>query len=268
MASKSTTQALTPFGSLLRDHFEKGAELAKQSEGYRLTPPATGNSGYAVGWVQRDLVYTPNDLKKVIEILKQDSALAQQAEKLTTILGKKASRLTKADRTFLEQNRRRIDDALSSDAGRKVLEDISAAQAKKLEQKVNELAAKAGPLAREFMNSTEGKLRIADYLNQFGTNTDRLEPFLQGREVMLNNGRNRIKLDRPMTVEKWRDYVGSTLHGTRDPGDVDRRFRAVDKALERQGLKPDAPRREGRAAPERDEEARVPARSAAAAGRQ
>ena len=49
MASKSTTQALTPFGSLLRDHFEKGAELAKGSQGYRLSRPATGNSGYAIG---------------------------------------------------------------------------------------------------------------------------------------------------------------------------------------------------------------------------
>ena len=53
MASKSTTQAVTPFGSLLRDHFEKGAELAKGSQGYRLSRPATGNSGYAIGWAQR-----------------------------------------------------------------------------------------------------------------------------------------------------------------------------------------------------------------------
>lgn len=255
MTEHTRTKPLSRFQTMLKDHFSHGGEVANPAQGNRLSNPATANSGYSVGWVQRDLARAPNDLEKVMGVLKQDSVLAGEANRLTTILGKKASQLTGADREFLEDQKSRINIQLGTEEGRKILDEISAAQAKKLEQKVNELATKAGPLAREFMNSTEGKPRIANYLNQFGTNTDRLEPFLQGREVMLNNGRNRIKLDRPMTVEKWRDYVGSTLHGTRDPGDVDRRFRAVDKALERQGLKPDAPRREG-------------ARSAAAAGRQ
>lgn len=86
-----------------------------------------------------------------------------------------------------------------------MLEDISAAQAEKLEQKVNELAARAGPDAKAFMASTEGRLRIADYLNRFGLSTERLEPFLQGKAVTLNDGKTRLRLDGPMTVETWRD---------------------------------------------------------------
>lgn len=236
----------TRLQELLYEHFSQGGEVATLEEGWRLTDPPTPNSGYSVGWLQLDLAGAKgtDEFKAVMGVIARHPQLAGNAKAINAIekaLEKKDADLTASDKSVIKQYGDLINQALASPEGKRTLDQIGFERLEEIEGDIEHLKSIAGPEAKPFLESQEGQLLIADYINQFGGPTV-LEDFVQGKEVTLNDGKNKIKLDGPLTFEKWREYVGKTRFGESHPTIIDSRFDNVKDTLGRHRLLPDAPR--------------------------
>ncbi len=242
------TQAIRPktrFQDLLFKHFSQGGEVASPEEGWRLTSPPTPNSGYSVGWIQLDLSSADkkSEFDAIMAVLARDPVLNENIEAIRTALEKKDADLTASDKSVIKQYGDLINQALASPEGKRTLDQIGFERLEEIEDDIEHLKSIAGPEAKPFLESQEGQLLIADYINQFGPpSPDKLQRFVQGGEVELNDGKNKIKLDGPLTFEKWREYVDKTRFGESHPTIIDSRFDNVKDTLGRHRLLPDAPR--------------------------
>ncbi len=232
----------TQLQKLLYEHFSQGGEVASPEEGWRLTSPPTPNSGYSVGWIQLDLSRAkPGESDAVMAVLARDPDLANDIDAIEGILKKKDADLTASDKSVIKQYGDLINQALASPEGKRTLDQIGFERVEEIESDIEHLKSIAAPEAKPFLESQEGQLLLGDYINQFGGPTV-LEDFVQGKEVTLNDGKNKIKLDGPLTVEKWQEYVGKTRFGESHPTIIDSRFDNVKDTLGRHRLLPDAPR--------------------------
>ena len=238
----------TRLQELLYEHFSHGGEVARREDGWRLTSPPTPGSGYSVGWLQLDLAGAKgtDEFKAVMGVIARHPQLAGNAKAINAIekaLEKKDADLTASDKSVIKQYGDLINQALASPEGRKTLDRIGFERVEEIEGHIENLKSIAGPEAKPFLESQEGQLLIADYINQFGPpDRDKLQKFIQGGEVELNDGKNKIKLDDPLTFEKWREYVDKTRFGESHPTIIDSRFDNVKDTLGRHRLLPDAPR--------------------------
>ncbi len=241
------TQAIGPktrFQDLLFKHFSQGGEVASPEQGWRLTDPPTPGSGYSVGWIQLDLsgADKESEFDPLMTVLARDPVLDENIEAIRTALEKKDAELTASDKSVIKQYGPLINQALASPEGKKTLDRIGFERLEEIEGHIENLKSIAGPEAKPFLESQEGQLLIADYINQFGPpDRDKLQKFIQGGEVELNDGKNKIKLDDPLTFEKWREYVDKTRFGENYPTIIDSRFDNVKDTLGRHRLLPAAP---------------------------
>ena len=234
----------TRLQELLYEHFSQGGEVASLEQGWRLTSPPTPNSGYSVGWIQLDLsgADKESEFNAVMGVLARDPVLDENIKAIRTALEKKDADLTASDKSVIKQYGDLINQALASPEGKRTLDQIGFKRLEKIEGDIEHLKSIAVPEAEPFLESQEGQLLIADYINQFGPpSPDKLQKFIQGGEVELNDGKNKIKLAGPLTFEKWREYVDKTRFGENYPTIIDSRFDNVKDTLGRHRLPPDAP---------------------------
>ena len=138
--------------------------------------------------------------------------------------------MTSADRSLVEGEKRAIDRALRSAAGRALIDALHTEHVGKLKGQVNPLRDVANVEARGFVRSVPGRLYIADYCNQFGA-PDTFGRYVQGRPVRI--GGARVSLLEKLTVPVWTRYVMATKYANAHPDDIKRRLKTPPASFAR-----------------------------------
>ena len=225
-------------------------ELEGGKNAYKLSEAKIGKSGYSFGPAQFDLSQhtRKNDPVRIAfeEILRAKSGLDDKTIEAIMDDVKKSGTSDVVDK---KENRAAIEAALASDFGIDKIDEIYRPHLAEIERDVDELVeiGRKNPNAKVFVESMEGRLRLADFKNQFGPFTD-VKKFLAGEKVIFEfedaDGKTvtkEVQIEGEFTVEQWEKYVGSIEFGSKNPGDVERRQGNILGVLGEQKVAPDAP---------------------------
>lgn len=222
MSNKSNLQLHSEFGNRLR-------EVLVAAEGdSKISIPKSGNSGVSVGPLQLDLAKQDTFREQLIEIGVQNK-LIEDSKKgradadglLRTRNGASAGMVKKAE----ELGQKLAGSPGAADA----LAAAEKAQLNKVKATVERICGQAGADAKAFCGSLQGQLELASHIHQFGPSTEKLEAYLRGETIELDSGKNKTKIEGPLTVEQFRGgFRGKTKWAGGSKDGSDSRNKRVD----------------------------------------
>lgn len=231
MSNKSNFQLHSEFSDRLRN------VLVAAENSSKVSIPRSGDSGVSVGPLQLDLAKQDVFRKNLIEVgvrnkLIEDSEKGRaDADKLLqTRNGASADMVKKAEE---------LGQKLASSSG--AADAIGGAERVQLDDvksTVERVCGQAGVDAKEFCGSLQGQLELAAHLHQFGTHsTEKLEAYLRGETIELDSGKNKVKIEGPLTVEQFREgFRGKTKWASGSAPGNNSRNQNVDGYYKKNGI--------------------------------
>ena len=189
------------------------------AKAYELSHARLGKSGYTVGHSQVDLSENSDAADAVVKLI-DDLATISKADKTTIITALK----NKEANATVTANIAKINAALKTAAGNKVVDDIHKANLAVVAGRVQGVINAATPANRAFLSTHLGRALLADNVNQYGLPTS-LSPFVGGAEIERLGTKH--KLDAPLGIKSYVDYVGGYFFSQLNPGDMKRRMEAT-----------------------------------------
>lgn len=230
ISNKSNFQLHSAFSDRLRN------VLVEAEKSFEISIPRSGDSGVSVGPLQLDLAKQDMFRKNLIEVGVRNK-LIENSEKgradadrlLRTRNGASADMVKKAEE---------LGQKLASSSG--AADAIGAAEKVQLDDvksTVERVCGQAGVDAKAFCGSLQGQLELASHIHQFGTSTEKLEAYLRGETIELDSGKNKTKIEGPLTVEQFRDgFRGKTKWASGSTPGNDSRNRRVDGYYRKNGI--------------------------------
>ena len=225
--SKSTVpdrENLTPFQKDLVAVLNHN-ELYGGRGAYRSQHAGTAKSGYSFGYAQHDLGTNPEARKAFLAMLRKFGRENPE------ILGGKARSdiqraLEQGDKKEIERHKDAINHVLSGEAGKATINAMAPEQLSKLVKEVDDVVetGESNPLAKDFVNSREGKVAIADLINQYG-NANTFRWYVSGKEVSIDGAK--VKLDRKLDWKGYVEYVNRFKYAKANPDDAMRRLENI-----------------------------------------
>lgn len=198
MSNKSNFQLHSEFSDRLRN------VLVAAENSSKVSIPRSGDSGVSVGPLQLDLAKQDTFRKQLIEIGVQNKLIEDSRKGradadglLRTRNGASAGMVKKAE----ELGQKLAGSPGAADA----LAAAEKAQLDKVKSTVDRVCGQAGADAKAFCGSLQGQLELAAHIHQFGTDTKKLEAYLRGEQTELNYGKNKVKMEGPLSVERFRE---------------------------------------------------------------
>lgn len=208
-------------------------EIGREEIAYRLNWLGTAESGFSFGFARFDLATGSSEAREAfLSILRErgaeDNLLAGLLPTLETVVAKPVGEMSDQELNLVNFNKRRINAALGSAAGRRVINRLHLDHIRTLERQVAPLGEVANDLARDFVRSLEGKVYMADYCSRFGEPTT-LTRFIRGEVVTF--GGNDHRLTEALTRDVWRRFVMSTRYAQKYPNEIRRRLRNIARVV-------------------------------------
>ena len=193
----------------------------RTADAYKLSHAGLGKSGYSVGHSQVDLSEHPKLADDIWELVDSITTISEaDKETIKTALHNKEVNAT------VTANLSKINAALKTTAGYKAVDDIHKANLAVVAGRVQGVINAATPANRAFLSTKLGRALLADNVNQYGI-PDYLSALVGGAEVELIGTKH--KLDAPLGIKSYVDYVGGYFFSQMNPGDMERRMEATAK---------------------------------------
>jgi hypothetical protein len=198
MSNKSNLQLHSEFGNRLRE-----ALVAAEGDS-RISIPKSGDSGVSVGPLQLDLAKQDVFRKNLIEVGVQNK-LIEDSEKGRADADKLLQTRNGASADIVKKAEELGQKLAASSGAADILAAAEKAQLDKVKATVERVCGQAGADAKAFCGSLQGQLELASHIHQFGPSTKKLEAYMRGETIELDSGKNKAKIEGPLTVEQFRD---------------------------------------------------------------
>lgn len=213
-------------------------EIGREETAYRLNWVGTAESGFSFGFARFDLAAGPGEAREAfLAILRDrgsdDNLLAGLLPTLESVIAKPVGEMSDQELNLVNYNKRRINAALGSLAGRRVIDRLHLDHIRMLQHQVGPLGDIANEQARDFVQSLEGRVYMADYCSQFGEPTT-LRGFIRGEVVTFGGSDHRLA--ETLTREVWRRFVMSTRYAQKYPNEIRRRLRNIARVVREDDL--------------------------------
>jgi hypothetical protein len=217
-------------------------ELEGGKKAYEFKWAGTKESGPSFGGNQMDIAYSAVGRECLLRIVKNVRAdnfqllfSESEVQVIEQILSQPQKMVGKnAEKIF--DNHEKLNEALSSGLGRKIIDDFYSYEIHSRAQKIEKIAEslKRGP-GKTFAQSTEGRLYLFDYDNQYdiGSNSP-LVRYLNGEEVTLKSGEKIPRFTKEkFTGEDFFDFLTHLKYYKNHKFDVERRYKNIKEHVEK-----------------------------------
>ena len=198
------------------DYFLQTELSGNAAKAYELSNAGVGQSGYSISHSQVDLSKRPDERDFFANFIEQNANIPKAD--MPTV---RADIAKKGRSKIIEKHKAKINAALQTAAGLAVVDTIHKANLKDVAGKVRGVFNAAKTSHKAFLNTTMGRLMVADNINQMGR-PDKLAALVRGEKVSLLGKPH--KLGAPLNAHSYLDYVSGYLHAKTHPHDMVRRM--------------------------------------------
>ncbi|MDF3047658.1 MAG: hypothetical protein K0R73_776 [Candidatus Midichloriaceae bacterium] len=217
-------------------------ELEGGKKAYEFKWAKTDKSGPSFGGNQMDIAYSAVGRECLLGIVKnardtngqllfsesEFKAIEQILKQPQNMVGKNAEKVF--------DNPAKMKKAMSSEFGRQMIDNVYLFEIHSRAQKIEGIVTslKNGP-GKNFAQSTEGKLYIFDYDNQYDIGSDSpLVRYLNGEEITLKSGEIIPRFTKgKFTGEDFFDFLTHLKYYKNHPRDVERRYKNIKEHVEK-----------------------------------
>ncbi len=176
--------------------------------------PKSGDSGVSIGPLQLDLAKQKDFRNALIALGQQHDKTAKDAagdKPFTPIIPVDAEALLQTKNSEKDDAKKGRAEELAKKlmalpGATELLNNAEGKQLNDVKDAVVRNCRQAGKDAQAFCGSLQGQLELAAHVHQFGAkSTEKLETYLRGEQTELNNGKNKVKIEGPLSVERFRE---------------------------------------------------------------